>query len=86
MQVCKFASLQVCPIDSSDKKEMIPVEISKEELYMLQNPSATGFKVTFLAALNPMLAAEFRPNLTYSNSRVSGEVIPLTVEETETFF
>ena len=53
---------------------------------MLQNPSATGFKVTFLAALNPMLAAEFMPNLTYSNSRVSGEVIPLTVEETETFF
>jgi hypothetical protein len=39
-----------------------------------------------LAALNPMLAAEFIPKLTYFNSRGSGEVIRPMMEETGTFF
>jgi len=51
-----------------------------------QNSGATGFKASFLAALNPMLAAELIPKLTYFNSRGSGEVIRLMMEEIGTFF
>lgn len=51
-----------------------------------QNPGAAGFRASLLAALNPMLAAEFIPKLTYFDSRGSGEVIRLMMEETGTFF
>ncbi|MFK7864847.1 MAG: glutathione S-transferase family protein [Pseudohongiellaceae bacterium] len=51
-----------------------------------QNPGAAGFKASLLAALNPMLAAEFIPKLTYFDSRGSGEVIRLILEETGTFY
>lgn len=51
-----------------------------------QNPGAVGFRASLLAALNPMLAAEFIPKLTYFDSRGSGEVIRLMMEETGTFF
>lgn len=51
-----------------------------------QNPGAAGFKASLLAALNPMLAAEFIPKLTYFDSRGNGEVIRLILEETGTFY
>lgn len=51
-----------------------------------QNSGATGFKASLLAALNPMLAAEFIPKLTYFDSRGSGEVIRLILEETGVFY
>lgn len=51
-----------------------------------QNPGASGFKASLLAALNPMLAAEFIPKLTYFDNRGNGEVIRLMLEETGTFY
>ena len=51
-----------------------------------QNTGAAGFRASLLAALNPLLAAEFIPKLTYFDSRGSGEVIRLMMEETGTFF
>ncbi|MFT6094239.1 MAG: hypothetical protein ACJA2Q_002142 [Pseudohongiellaceae bacterium] len=51
-----------------------------------QDSGAAGFRASLLAALNPMLAAEFIPKLTYFDSRGSGEVIRLMMEESGTFF
>lgn len=51
-----------------------------------QNPGASGFRASLLAALNPVLAAEFVPKLTYFDSRGSSELIRLMMYETGTFF
>lgn len=50
------------------------------------NPGASEFRASLLAALNPMLAAEFVPKLTYFDNRGNAEVIRLMMEETGTLF
>ena len=49
-------------------------------------PGPHEFKASLLAALNPMLAAEFVPKLTYLNVRDRGEVVRLMMAETGTHF
>ncbi len=49
-------------------------------------PGPHEFKASLLAALNPMLAAEFVPKLTYLNVRERGEVVRLMMAETGTHF
>jgi len=49
-------------------------------------PGPHEFKASLLAALNPMLAAEFIPKLTYLDVRERGEVVRLMMAETGTNF
>lgn len=49
-------------------------------------PGPQEFKASLLAALNPMLAAEFIPKLTYLDVRESGELVRLMMAETGASF
>ncbi len=49
-------------------------------------PGPQEFRASLLAALNPMLAAEFIPKFTYLDARDRGEVVRLMMIETATNF
>ncbi|MFT4862804.1 MAG: glutathione S-transferase [Pseudohongiellaceae bacterium] len=49
-------------------------------------PGPHEFRASLLAALNPMLAAEFIPKLTYLDVRERGELVRLMMAETGTSF